>query len=163
VRDDGVEDQRGQRADVEALRDRRIMAPGAPELVAYDCEALILTMSGIGRGQAPGAARVTTVGPGISAMGLRHIVFSIDLVRWEPMPSGGGTVPPTVETMNAAAAAFFRDAGLLSQALVAVGVDVARALPRGSLVEAGAVVPVGPEGGLVGLRGTVSVTAGTLV
>lgn len=147
-----------------ALPDRRIMAPGAPEQVAWDCEALVCTMSGIGLGSAPGLnAAPRQSGAQLSAMGLRHVVFTFQLVRCEPKPLSSGTKPPLPTVISAAARALWRDAGLLSHALVRAGTDLSKGLPRGTQVEAGAVTPVGPEGGFVGLQTSITVTAGNLV
>lgn len=145
------------------LPERRVMAPGAPEQVAWDCSQLVCTMSGIGLGSAPGLnAAPRQAGAQFSAMGLRHVVFTFQLVRCEPKPSGNGTRPPPPTVMSAAARALWRDAGLLSHALVRAGTDLSKGLPRGTQVEAGAVTPVGPEGGYVGLQTSITVTAGNL-
>ncbi len=146
---------------------RRIMAPGAPEQVAWDCEMLACTMSGIGIGSAPGVnAGPRQAGPQLSGMGLRHVVFTFQLVRCHPEPTFSNhraPQPPPPEVMSAAARTLWRDAGLLSHALVRVGTDLTKGLPRGTQVEAGAVTPVGPEGGFVGLQTSITVTAGNLV
>lgn len=142
---------------------RRVMAPGAPEQVAWDCEQLVCTMSGIGIGSAPGVnTGPRQVGPQMSAMALRHVVFTFQLVRCEPKPQGNGTKPPAPTVISAAARDLWRDAGLLSHALVRVGTTISKGLPRGTQVEAGAVTPVGPEGGYVGLQTSITVTAGNL-
>ncbi len=145
------------------LPERRIMAPGAPEQVAWDCSQLVCTMSGIGLGSAPGInAAPRQAGPQMSSMGLRHVVFTFQLVRCEPKPSGNGTKPPLPTVISTAARALWKDAALLSHALVRVGTDLTKGLPRGTQVEAGAVTPVGPEGGFVGLQTSITVTAGNL-
>ncbi len=146
-----------------ALPERKIMAPGAPEQVAWDCEQLVCTMSGIGLGSAPGLnAAPRQAGAQMSSMGLRHVVFTFQLVRCEPKPSNSGTRPPAPTVISAAARALWRDAGLLSHALVRAGTDLSKGLPRGTQVEAGVVTPVGPEGGFVGLQTSITVTAGNL-
>lgn len=145
------------------LPDRRVMAPGAPEQISWDCEMLVQTMSGIGIGAAPGAGVARQAGPQLSSMALRHVVFTFQLLRCAPKPSAGGTKPPTAAVSSAAARESWRDAALLSHALVRVGTDLTKGLPRGTQVEAGAVTPVGPEGGFVGLQTSITLTAGWLV
>lgn len=147
------------------LPERRIMAPGAAEAIAFDCPMLAMTMAGIGIGSAPGVgAGPRQAGAGLSAMGLRHVVFTVTLIRTEPKPSGAGTRPPAASVLSEAALSFWRDAGVMSHALVRVGTDLTKTkrLPIGTQVETGAVIPLGPEGGLVGLRATIAVTADRL-
>lgn len=145
------------------LPERQVMAPGAPEQVAWDCEQLVLTMSGIGPGAAPGQAGASGGRDAGTRFGLvlRHVVFTFQLVRCELKPTSRGG-PPSAVVVNAAALALWRDAGLLTHALDQVGSDLLRQLPPGTQVVAGAVTPSGPEGGFVGLQGSVTLTAGNL-
>lgn len=147
------------------LPDRQIIAPGSPSEIAWDCPMLAVTMSSIGLGNSPGGAGSGTLrsGSGVSAMGMRHAVFSVTLTRPEPPPTGGGTRPPSVDVLRSAALGLMRDAGLLSQALIEVCSDLAAGLPRGSLVQAGEVQTSGPSGGHVGVIGTLTCTVGSLV
>jgi hypothetical protein len=141
---------------------RRIIAPGNPRLIAWDCEQVVVTMSGIGVGQAPGeGGRPAGRGNPISATGLRHAVFAVQVVRCTP-ESRDGTTPPPEQEVTDAGLAYLRDAGLLSQALVDVCTNVAGGLPIGSRVVPGAVEALGPEGGFAAVEGALAVTAGLL-
>ena len=144
-----------------ALPERRFMAPGAPEQIAWDCEMLVMTMSGIGIGATPGQA-APRQSHNYGSTVLRHVVFTFQLVRCEPKPTNNGRVPPTVVALNQAAAGLFRDAGLMSHALTRAAAALGGERP-GATVEAGAVAPVGPEGCHVGLQTSITITAANLV
>ncbi len=146
------------------LPERRIIAPGSPSEIAWDCPMVAVTMSSIGLGNSPGGAGSGTMrtGSGVSATGLRHAVFSVTLTRLEPPPSNRGT-PPAPDVLRAVALGLMRDAGLLSQALVELCTDLAGGLGYGALVQAGEVQTSGPSGGHVGVIGTLTTTAGSLV
>jgi len=98
----------------------------------------------------------------ISAAMLRHVIFTVTLLRKEPPMTGGGKQPPRPEDLTKAGLALMRDAGLLSQALIEVATTVAGSLGREAIVDAGAVQTGGPEGGLHGLTATFAATAGML-
>jgi hypothetical protein len=155
----------GQFADASVtLPERRFVAPGAPEGIAWDSEQLVVTMQGIGQGAAPSqGGRAMQVGGPMSAMGLRHVVLVAELVRCNPEATNSGRTPPTPATMTKAGLGLLRDAGLLTQALTDLCATLPSTLPQGSQCEAGAVTPVGPDGGLVAVRGSIAVTAATLV
>jgi hypothetical protein len=145
------------------LPERRLIAPGAPELIAFDCQMLAVTCSGIGIGAAPGqGGQALPTGKPLSSMGLRHAIFAVTLLRPEPPPTGGGQRPPTAEALTAAGLSLMRDTGLLSQALIEVCTSVQEGLPRGATTSVGAVNTVGPEGGFHGIQASLAVTAGTL-
>jgi hypothetical protein len=134
----------------------------ADGLVAHNCEQVVVTMSGIGVGPAPGeGGRPAGRGNPISATGLRHAVFAVQVVRCTP-ESRDGTTPPPEQEVTDAGLAYLRDAGLLSQALVDVCTRVAGGLPIGSRVVPGAVEALGPEGGFAAVEGALAVTAGLL-
>ncbi len=146
------------------LPERRLLAPGNPAEIAWDQPMLLVALASIGLGNSPGGAGsgVLRQGAGISAMGLRHAVYSVTLTRCDPAPGRDGR-PPSVEVLRTAALGLMRDGGLLSQALVNVCADVATGLPQGSLVQAGEVQTSGPSGGHVGVIGTLTTTVGQLV
>lgn len=148
------------------LPQRRIIAPGAPELVAWDCPMVIVTCSGIGLGPAPGVKNgAQRTGNPISAMGVRHAIFAVQIVRKTPEATQGGLRPPDVAKLTKAGLAHMRDMGLLSQALVEVCSTIDQQLRKlpDALVQPGAVDSVGPEGGMAGVQGSLAVTVGTLV
>ncbi len=146
------------------LPGRQLLAPGSPSEIAWDCPMLLVSLASIGLGNSPGGAGSGTMrqGSGVSAMGLRHAVYSVTLTRPDPSPSNNGR-PPSVEALRDAALGLMRDAGLLSQALINVCSEVAGGLPHGSLVQAGEVQTSGPSGGHVGVIGTLTCTVGQLV
>ncbi len=145
------------------LPERRFIAPGQPEGIAWDQEQMVLTMSGIGQGAAPSqGSKALSAGAMISAMALRHVVFAVQLVRCSPEATGGGKRPPAPEVLTAAALDLMRDAGLVSQALIEVCSQLAGSLPPGTRCEAGAVNTLGPDGGMVAVQGSIAVTAGLL-
>lgn len=142
---------------------RRVIAPGNPRLIAWDnCEQVVVTMSGIGVGSAPGEnAGARGVGNPVSSMGLRHAVYAVQITRAVPESHDGTTPPPDVD-LTKAGLALMRDAGLLSQAMVQVVTAVTAAVPRGSRVVPGAVEVLGPEGGFAAVESSLIVTAGLL-
>jgi hypothetical protein len=144
------------------LPDRRYVAPGDPGEVAWDCEQFVISLDGIGWGQAVDESQVSPrAGTPVSVMGLRHAVFSLSLVRCTPQPVARASLP-TVEAVNEAGLIFLRDAGLLSQALLNISVELGRALRHEGNVQAGAVETAGPSGGYHGLQGSLAITVGAL-
>lgn len=149
-----------------SLPHRRIIAPGDIRLIAHDnCEQFILALAGIGLGQAPGQGGTPRrTGTPISAGGLRHAVFAMQIVRFVPESQDGST-PPDADVVTAAGLNLMRDAGLMSQALVEVCAQLAASLSLGhqGSVQPGAVEMVGPEGGVAAVEGSLVITAGELV
>ena len=146
------------------LPKRRVIAAGNPRLIAWEqCEQVVVTMSGIGIGSAPGEnAGTKTGGQMLSSMGLRHAVYAVQITR-HAVDSPDGATAPAEAAMTSAGLRIMRDAGLLSQALIEVCNTVAAELPRGATrVQPGAVEMIGPEGGFVAVEGSLAVTAGLL-
>lgn len=141
---------------------RRCIVPGEPRTFAWDCEQLTVALGGVGWGPAVDIS-MPTPAPGINAgvFSVRHAVYAATLVRCTPPPNRDGT-PPAAEDLHAAGLAFMRDAGLISQALVEHVTRVRGSLPPEGKVQAGAVEPVGPSGGLHGLETILAVTASRL-
>ncbi len=149
------------------LPGRRLIAPGTSRMIAWDTEQLVVTLTGIGVGQAAGVnAAAQRAGNPLSGAGMRHAVLAVQLVLCVP-ESVDGEKPPPARDVTAAGHRFLAAAGLLSQALVEACTRV-RALtdPAGSgfagLVTAGAVETLGPTGGMAAVEGTIQVTAGGL-
>jgi hypothetical protein len=142
------------------LPDRRLIAPGNPRLIAWDCPQVVVALSGIGLGAAPGQGGTPqrTSNP-ISAMGLRHAVFAVQKVMCVP-EAADGTRPPAADEVTTAGLALMRDAGLLTQALVEV--CTTGALKRHGTATPGAVEILGPEGAMAAVEGSIAITAGTL-
>lgn len=148
-------------ADGIELPERRIIAGGTPRAIAWDCDQLVITMSSIGLGPAPGLAGTPQrAGSPISAGGVRHAVFQAQVVRC--VPSGDGERPPAAADLTKAGTELMRDAGLLSQALVEACTRIRDGLPKGSAAQPGLVEMLGPDGGYAAVEGQIAVTVGTL-
>lgn len=137
---------------------RRYVVAGDVTQVSWDCEQLVVGLAGIGWGTAPDTAMGSQkAGIGVFSRGVRHAVYSVQLVRCTPTPGEDGE-PPSAERLMAAGLRFQRDAGLLSQALVEIGARVEAGLSLGAQVQAGAIQPLGPQGDHVGMEGEFIVT-----
>lgn len=144
------------------LPDRRIIAPGAPEAIAWDCAQVVVCLSSVESGDAPGeGVTAKAVGNPTSATGTRHATFGVQVVRRSPESHDGHTPPPP-DDMTAAGLILMRDAGLLSQALIDVATVIRDAIPAGSKVRTGAVTVMGPDGGYTAVQGSLAVTVLTL-
>jgi hypothetical protein len=142
------------------LPDRRLVVAGSSSEVAWDCEQLTVALAAVGWGSSPEMGQGTVpFGTAAGAMAVRYVLYSVQLVRCTPVPDEDGE-PPSAEELMAAGLSFQRDAGLLSQALVMAASRLRPHLPRGAVVQAGAIQPVGPQGEYVGMEGEfiVSVT-----
>ena len=141
---------------------RQAVVPGEPRTFAWDCEQLTVSLGGIGWGPAVDVS-MPSPAPGITAgvFSVRHAVYAATLVRCTPVANRDGTAP-AAEDLHAAGLAFMHDAGLISQALVEHVTRLRGTLPPEGKVQAGAVEPVGPSGGLHGLETILAVTASRL-
>lgn len=141
------------------LPSRRLIVAGSKDQVVWDCEQLTVGLTGVGWGSAPDAGLGTVSGGlAVSNYGVRHVVYAVQLVRCTPGLSDDGD-PPSAEALMRAGLAFQRDVGLLSQALVEVGTGIVGQLGHGAMIQAGAVLPVGPEGNFTAAEGEFIVTA----
>jgi hypothetical protein len=152
-------------SDAVPLPPRRLILAGDPRSVAWDCEQLTVTLQGVGWGQALDASSLSPrAGTPASVMSLRHAVLVVSLVRCaaeaDPRSASG---MPTDAALHADGLRYMRDAGLLSQAMVAYTAKILPGLPDEASVQAGAIEPRGPEGAFHGLETTLAVTAGQLV
>lgn len=143
-----------------ALPTRRYVAPGDPLAIAWDCEQVVVALQGIGWGQ---AEDVTLQSPKVASQfamtALRHVVFSIQIVRCTPSGGPRGGLPEADAVHNAGLTAM-QDSGQLSQALVWLVSHLE--LGSDGLARAGAISPMGPSGGYHGIEGTLAITAGEL-
>jgi len=145
-----------------ALPERQYLAPGDPTQIAWDCEQLVVALQGIGWGQHPTAGPLATkMGSQINAVGLRHAIYVVSLVRCTPSDGDRETGLVSAQLIHAAGQQFMDDMGVLSQALVEACAEVRAGLDRGSLVEAGAINPEGPSGQYHGMSAPVAITVGT--
>jgi hypothetical protein len=137
------------------LPDRQVIAPGEPRTVAWDCNAVMVTLGGIVWGQAPGAGGGARQTGNPISVGVRHAVISVQIVRCATDSDGD---IPDAEKLTDEGLIFMKDAALLAEALIALcrrGGALARA---GSAVP-GDVIPLGPDGGFAAVEGGLSVTA----
>lgn len=150
----------------EPLPARRYVSFGDPSSVPWDCEQLVISLTGIGFGPAQDAAPPVTprAGSPASVLTVRHAVFNIALVRCIPGPTGRSATPPTVAELQAAGERFMTDAGMLSQALVRWASRTYKALPNdgSASVQLGVIEPGEASGGFVGLTGSAIVTCASL-
>lgn len=144
------------------LPERRYCAPGDPRTIAWDCEQFVVALGGIGWGQAlDESSSSARTGSPVSVMGMRHAVYTLQLVRCTPQPEGREKLP-SVEALDAAGLVYMRDAGLLSQAMLTFAADLNQHLGREALVQCGVIEPVGPDGGFHAAEGTITITVGAL-
>lgn len=144
------------------LPERRYVAAGDPGQIAWDCAQLVVSLRGIGWGPAEDAAPPSPQIAQMTVFGVRHAVFSISLIRCTPTQPARGSAFPSVEDIHEAGIAFMKDAGLLSQSLVAAASNLHVDLPEGSDVQAGVITPLGPTGGFHGMEAIFSVTSADL-
>lgn len=147
------------------LPDRQYVAAGSPQVIAWDCSQLVVCLADIGWGRSVDATQLSpSFGKVASINAMRHATFAVQLVRPVPVVQDGAEAPllPSIQAMADAGQAYLVDAGLLSQALVNFVSFPNTVLPVGCNVQAGAVQPIGPEGGLVGLEGSLVMTAANL-
>jgi hypothetical protein len=144
------------------LPERRYVAPGTPDSIAWDCEQLVVALSGVGWGQAEDLAGGSLKMGTQSNMAVRHAVFNVQLIRCTPSVSARGQAP-TADKLHAAGLQFMRDAGMLSQALVEACRNVATGFDRTAMVQPGTVEPGPAEGGYQGIEAVIAVTSGQLL
>lgn len=143
-----------------ALPDRYYLAPGAPGLIAWDCEQLVVSLASVSWGIGEDASQpVPQRGSAAGVFEVRYAQWSVQLVRCTPGMDDGGQPPPPAE-IQLAGERFLTDAGMLSQCLVncAAWPTSHAWMPRGALVRAGNVVALGPSGQYHGFEGSLSVT-----
>lgn len=146
--------------DTEPLPARQVISGGDIRLVAWDCDQFTVSLTGI---DIDVPAQTPTTPGMLKATALRHVALTVQVIRCAATPTGSGPnmKPPTQEMITAVGLQTMRDAGLVSQALFewatrAVSPDG----PMGILTAGvGAIIPVGPQGGLIGVEGQVVVTA----
>jgi hypothetical protein len=143
------------------LPTRRCIAPGAPGLIAWDCEQVVVALASVTWGIGEDAAQsVPQVGVAAGVMEVRYAQWSVQIVRCTPQMDEEGN-PPPVETIQLAGEQALADAGILSQFLVhcVAFPQLHEWVPAGALAKAGNVVSLGPSGPHHGFEGSLSVTA----
>ena len=149
--------------EVEALPGRRLLLSGDPAVVAWDCEQFTVALQGIGNGQSDDtAATAPQLGAGTSVFNTRHAIFEILLTRCVSIVDDNGDPPPDA-VLESVGERFLRDAAMLSQALTHIAAQVRpRLLDPGGIARVGQVLPVGPDGGFVGVVAIFQVTSAML-
>lgn len=144
--------------------DRCYVAPGAPGLIAWDCEQIAVSLASVFWGPGEGAGQLTAQTGGMAGIfEMRYAQWSVQLVRCTPQMTDDGD-PPAMEAIQAAGELAMRDAGLLSQFLVNCAAYPKEHdwVPLGATARAGAVTSLGPAGGYHGFEGSFSMTAAEL-
>jgi hypothetical protein len=142
--------------------DRRYVGGGTPQDVAWDCEQVTITLAEVGWGRSRDATQLSPAfGKQASVDAMRHATYALTLVRCYPTIGDRGELP-TLDDLEAAGEQQMIDAGLLSQAGVNFVAFPNDAVPPGASVQAGAVQPVGPAGGFLGLELALTATVATL-
>jgi hypothetical protein len=143
-----------------ALPDRRCIAPGAPGLIAWDCEQVVVSLASVNWGIGPAAAQpISQAGSIAGVLEVRHAQWSVQVVRCTPRMDDSGT-PPPVGALHSAGEGALLDAGLLSQFLVhcVAFPHLHEWMMAGTVVRAGNVVSLGPSGGFHGFEGSLAMT-----
>jgi hypothetical protein len=144
-----------------ALPERKVIVPGAPGVIAWDCEQLTVALASITTGGTVASVNILPqIGSGAGVGLLRQATWSIQVVRCSATTADDGA-PPSVAELDAAAMTQLDDAGMLSQALVNLVSAQLRPewLPPGAVVNAGQVATLGPEGGFQAVEATVTLSA----
>lgn len=145
-----------------AVPDRRYVGGGLPANVAWDCEQITCTLSEVGWGRSKDATQLSpTFGRAASVNAMRHANYALTLVRCYPVMGDRGELP-TNDELETAGEQQMIDAGLLSQAGVNFVAFPNSAIPRGANIQAGAVMPIGPAGGFLGLELALTVSVSEL-
>ena len=140
------------------LPERQCLAPGAPGLIAWDCEQLVVSLGQIGLGTAEDSGlRSPQVGSPAGLL-VRYAQWSIQLVRCTPRPDDEGN-PPPVADIGAAGLDALVDAGLLSQFVTNTAENPPDWLDLGGEARAGGVVSLGPAGNYHGYEATLTFSA----
>jgi hypothetical protein len=145
-----------------ALPDRRAVVPGAPGVIAWDCEQVTVALANITVGglNAQSVAMPRAGAP--AGVGLPRIAtWSVQVVRCTP-ESGEDATPPSAAELEVAGGRALSDAGLLSECMMSLATLAPGSrvwLPVGSTINAGAVTPLGPEGGFHAVEAAVSISA----
>lgn len=144
------------------LPDRQVVVPGAPGLIAWDCEQVTVGLTAVTVGQAGSQLNLLpqSGSPAGVALG-RLATWSVQVVRCSPTPAEDGT-PPTVAELAEAGLVGLDDAGLLSECMVEVASLSPGSrpwLPIGAGINAGQVTALGPDGGFQGMEAIVTISA----
>jgi hypothetical protein len=143
------------------LPERRVIVAGNPLLVAWDCEQVAVGLSSIGRGADPAIPLTIDQTGNCVGCQMRHAVMTVQIVRCIPGPDDNGAAP-TADAITTSGLQMLTDAGLLSQALLESAAQLRLGVPLGVDVQAGTIDPLGPEGNLSAVQGTIILSTGVL-
>jgi hypothetical protein len=144
------------------LPERRLLVPGAPGAVAWDCEQVTLAISAV-QPSASGAQFnvMPKAGAQAGVMLTRQVTWAIQVVRCSPT-SGEDGEPPGAAELGGAAMASLIDVAELSQCMI----ELASLTPGtrdwlevGTTINAGTTTPLGPEGGFQAVEASVIISA----
>jgi hypothetical protein len=141
-----------------SLPARRVIAPGAPGLIAWDCEQVVLSLGQILLGTAEDSVSASAQLGAAASNVTRAAQWSIQVVRCTPEQDDAGE-PPAVEVLTEAGLAALVDAGLLSQFVTNLATWPPDWIPPGGRVRGGGVTSLGPQGGYHGFEATLTLPA----
>lgn len=145
------------------LPERRIVSPGAPGLIAWDCPQIAVILGQIPWGIGPDGGQTTPTTGAAGVWNMRHLSWSVQIVRCIPGidDADGQPTVPSPAALSASAELIYADMALLSQGLVDIA-GRARQLPwwpnPAGQVQAGQVTALGPDGGYAGCEGLIAMT-----
>ena len=146
------------------LPERRIPVPGAPGVVAWDCEQVTVCLGAVATPGTPsgGGGPITPQLGSVAGMGLvRLATWAVCIVRCTPTMGDDGE-PPPAEELGAAGLAMLDDVGLLSQCMSLLAGSPPGSydwLPIGGTINAGSVTTLGPEGRFAAVEASVTISA----
>lgn len=140
------------------LPDRRCVAPGAPGLIAWDCEQVVVSLAQLGLGTAEDSGFRTPQIGSPAGLSVRFAQWSIQLVRCTPKQDDEGN-PPSVAAITEAGLGALVDAGLLSQFVTNTAENPPDWLGLGGEARCGNVVSLGPAGAYHGYESTLTLSA----
>lgn len=138
---------------------RRYVGPGAPGLQAFDCAQVVVSLGqvNLGTSEDHGLASPQIGAP--AGLLIRYAQWSLQVLRDCAPASNDDGEPPAASVINEAGLDAMVDAGLLSQFVTNTAAYPPSWLGPGVVARAGAVVPIGPAGGIYGHEATVTFTA----
>lgn len=140
------------------LPTRRYVAPGAPGLIAWDCDQVVVSLAQVGLGTAEDSGLRTPQYGAPAGLLVRFAQWSIQIVRCTPVSDDSGD-PPSAEEIQDAGLAALVDAGLLSQFVTNTAEKTPDWLGPGGEARAGTVVSLGPTGRYHGYESTLTFSA----
>lgn len=149
------------------LPTRRFVSAGDTGTIAWDCEQLTVCMVGIGYGANEDQNSLSGKVRAQLSTRIRSVIFSVVLVRCITSKPERNERWPSVIALHDDGVRFMKDVGHMSQAILQLATRrngrINVMADGDGYAQAGAVTPLGPEGGYVGLDAAFQVTVGTLV